>query len=523
MKVNEDFLLRSNKRTHWNLLPEELIESTIIRGQGKLTNTGALAIDTGEFTGRAPKDRFIVKDAITENSVYWGATNKAFSPDSFESLYKKVKNYLSDKELFVKDVRAGSDNKYGVNVRVICQYPWQSLFVNNMFLRLDNYHTKEFEADWKVISAPGFKADAKEDGTRQHNFAIINFTEKIILIGGTAYTGEIKKGIFSVLNFELPTKYDVLPMHCSVNEGNNGSSTVFFGLSGTGKTTLSANPEKALIGDDEHAWTNDGVFNFEGGCYAKAIDLSEDKEPEIFRAIKYGALLENIVFKENSRQVDYHDASKTMNTRVSYPINFIDQVLLPSRGGVPENIFFLCCDAYGIFPPISKLSTEQAMYHFISGYTAKVAGTEEGVNDPAVVFSACFGEPFMPLSPIKYAEMLGERLSKGKVKVWLVNTGWSGGKFGEGSRIKLKYTRALISEALKGNFDSCDFDELPIFNLKYPKVCEGVPPLILNPRNTWENKKDYDQVLKGLSLEFIHNFDKYKEVDPSFKNGGPAM
>jgi len=523
LNINQDFLENTSKKIHWNLTPEELIELTLSSKQGKLTKTGALAIDTGEFTGRAPKDRFIVKDAITGNTVYWGETNKAFSSENFSKLYQKVKSYLEDKTLFVKDVKAGADSNYGIKVRVVCEYPWQSLFVDNMFIRLNNHHEQQFSPDWRVISVPGFHANAEVDGTRQHNFAIINFTEKLILIGGTAYTGEIKKGIFSVLNFELPTTHNVLPMHCSVNEGDNGSSTVFFGLSGTGKTTLSANPERALIGDDEHAWTNDGVFNFEGGCYAKAIDLTEEHEPEIYRAIKYGALLENIVFKKGTREVDYHDASKTMNTRVSYPIHFIDKVKIPSKGGLPSNVFFLCCDAYGIFPPISKLSKSQAMYHFISGYTAKVAGTEEGITDPAIVFSACFGEPFMPLSPIHYANMLGERMEKGDVKVWLVNTGWSGGKFGTGSRMKLKYTRALISEALNKGLDDKKYEKLPLFNLLYPTSCAGVPSEILNPRNTWENKEDYDQVLNGLSQEFVKNFNKYQDVNPSIKKGGPSL
>jgi len=426
----------------WNLPPAALVEETILNGQGELSDTGALAIDTGEFTGRSPKDRFIVCDSNTEDTCWWGDINLKFDSDKFDQLYDKITAYLSNRDVYVRDAYACADPTYRLNIRVVNEFPWSNMFAYNMFLRPTEEELANFSPEWTILNAPGFHADPEKDGTRQHNFAVINFSKKTIIIGGTGYTGEIKKGIFSVLNYVLPHEKQVLSMHCSANIGNEKNDTaIFFGLSGTGKTTLSADENRRLIGDDEHGWSGNSVFNFEGGCYAKTIDLSQEKEPQIFGAVKFGAILENINFKENTATVDYSDSKKTENTRVSYPIHHIDNIAQPSVGTTPKNIFFLTCDAYGVLPPISKLDRGQAMYHFISGYTAKVAGTEAGITEPQTAFSACFGAPFLPLHPGRYAEMLGKKIEENNVNVWLVNTGWSGGPYGVGSRMKLGYTR----------------------------------------------------------------------------------
>ena len=389
-----------------------------------------------------------------------------------------------------------------------------------MFLRPSDDELKNFEAEWTVINAPGFMADPKVDGTRQHNFAILSFAKKTILIGGTGYTGEIKKGIFSALNFILPHQRNVLSMHCSANVGKEGDTALFFGLSGTGKTTLSADPNRQLIGDDEHGWSDNSIFNFEGGCYAKVIDLTEEKEPQIFNAIKEGALLENVVF--DGDKVDFEDGSKTQNTRVSYPIYHIDNIVKPSVASQPKNIFFLTCDAFGVLPPISKLTPGQAMYHFISGYTAKVAGTEAGVTEPQTTFSACFGAPFMPLHPTVYAEMLGNKMRDNNVRVWLINTGWSGGSYGEGSRMKLKYTRAMITAALEGNLDNVEYTKHAVFGLEMPNSCPNVPDELLHPRNTWANKDVYDAKANELADAFNNNFEKFEEyANEEIMSGAP--
>jgi len=422
-----------------------------------------------------------------------------------------MKAYLTGKDLYVRDAYACADNKYRLNIRVATEFPWSNMFASNMFLRPTEEEIESFNPDWHIVCAPGFMANPEIDGTRQHNFAIINFTEKMIIIGGTGYTGEIKKGIFSVLNFILPHERDVLSMHCSANVGKDGDTAIFFGLSGTGKTTLSSDPNRRLIGDDEHGWADDTVFNFEGGCYAKTIDLSRDKEPQIYDAIKFGAILENIGFKENSSSPDYKDASITQNTRVSYPIHHIDNIVTPSKAGAPKNIFFLTCDAFGVLPPISRLTKEQAMYHFISGYTAKVAGTEAGVTEPQTVFSACFGAPFLPLHPAKYAEMLGEKIENSDVKVWLVNTGWSGGAYGTGERMSLKYTRAMITSALEGDLDHSNYEVDEVFGLNMPKECPNVPDKLLNPKNTWEDRVAFERKANELAQSFIRNFAKYEE------------
>jgi phosphoenolpyruvate carboxykinase (ATP) len=497
---------------HWNLPPDELISHTVKRGQGELDSQGALAIDTGEFTGRSPKDKFTVKDEVTAKSVWWNNFNIPFSPEKFDQLYIKMIRYFEGKEFYVRDAYACADWRYRMNIRVINEYAWSNLFVYNMFLRPTPAELKIFSAEWLVLNAPGFKADPAEDGTRQHNFSIIDFKRKIILIGGSGYTGEIKKGVFSALNFILPHQKNVLPMHCSANMGEHGDTAIFFGLSGTGKTTLSADPNRKLIGDDEHGWTPDNIiFNFEGGCYAKTIDLSEDKEPDIFRAIKKGALLENVVFKKGSNTVNYSDGSKTENTRVSYPIDHIRNIAVPSVGLNPKNIFFLTCDAYGVLPPISKLTPGQSAFHFISGYTAKVAGTEADVTEPTMTFSACFGAPFMPLHPTRYAEMLSKKMKDANVNVWLVNTGWSGGAYGVGKRMNLKYTRALISAALSGDLQKAEYETHEVFGIAMPTSCPGVPQEMLNPRNTWSDKEAYDQQANYLANAFLSNFEKFAD------------
>lgn len=500
-----------NATAHWNLAASDLADIAVAKGQATRTNSGAIAIDTGEFTGRSPKDRFIVKDEITEDAVWWSNINLPFDSRKFDLLYNKVVAYLSGKEIYVRDAYACADPNYNTNIRVVNEYAWSNMFVYNMFLRPTEDEIKSFTPDWTVINAPGFKADPTIDGTRQHNFAILNFKRKIALVGGTGYTGEIKKGIFSALNFELPHLKNTLSMHCSANIGSDGDTAIFFGLSGTGKTTLSADPERQLIGDDEHGWSNENtVFNFEGGCYAKVIDLTEEKEPDIYRAIKDGAILENVVIKD--AEVDFTDSSKTENTRVSYPIDHIDNVVHPSIGENPKNIFFLTCDAYGVLPPISKLTPGQAAFHFISGYTAKVAGTEAGITEPVTAFSACFGAPFMPLHPTKYAEMLSKKMKEAGVNVWLINTGWTGGPYGKGSRMKLPLTRAMITAALNGKLENVEYKKHSIFHVAIPKSCPGVPSEVLSPRETWNDDEGYYTQANKLAEQFNTNFEKFADI-----------
>lgn len=503
--------MKEPKQAYWNLASDELIRITLERQQGRLASSGALAIETGDFTGRSPKDRFIVKDQITQEDVWWGDINLPMTPEKFEGLYRKMMNYAEEKELFVRDVYACASEAYRMNIRVITEYPWSNLFAHNMFLRPTPQELEDFLPEWHVICLPGFLANPEIDGTRQSNFAVLNFTEKKILIGGTGYTGEIKKGIFSALNFILPHNHKVLSMHCSANIGVEGDTAIFFGLSGTGKTTLSSDPNRRLIGDDEHGWSHNEVFNFEGGCYAKTIDLTEEKEPQIYRAIKPGALLENIGFVQGSNEVDYTNGAITENTRVSYPIFHIENIARPSVGTSPKNIFFLTADAFGVLPPISRLNNSQAMYHFMSGYTAKVAGTEVGITEPTTTFSAGFGAAFLPLHPAKYAQLLGQKLEGTDIRVWLINTGWTGGSYGTGSRMKLSFTRAMITAALEGALDDVAFETLPIFNLSIPTFCPGVPTELLNPRNTWENKNEYDATAERLAEKFIANFKKFEQ------------
>ncbi|WP_396591482.1 phosphoenolpyruvate carboxykinase (ATP) [Allomuricauda sp. R78024] len=514
-----------HNNVHYQLSSEELHDLTIDKDMGKEASSGALSIHTGEFTGRSPMDRFIVKDAITEGKVWWGNINIPFDSEKFDKLYDKVITYLNEKELFVRDCYACAEDAYKLNIRVINEYSWSNMFAYNMFLRPTEEELEAFDPEWTVINAPGFMADAAIDGTRQHNFAILNFSKKIALIGGTGYTGEIKKGIFSALNFILPVFKNTLPMHCSANVGEDGDTAIFFGLSGTGKTTLSTDPNRKLIGDDEHGWTADNtVFNFEGGCYAKVIDLSKENEPEIYGAIKQGAILENVIMDDKG-VVDFSDTSVTQNTRVSYPIYHIDNIQQPSIGKNVKNIFFLTADAFGVLPPISKLTPAQAAYHFISGYTAKVAGTEAGVVEPQPSFSACFGAPFMPLHPAKYAEMLSKKMKESGVDVWLINTGWTGGPYGVGTRMKLKYTRAMISAALNGDLGLYNYDNYHIhsvFGVAQPRECPGVPTAVLSPRTTWNNDEAYYKTAFKLTNAFRENFKKFEEyASEEIRRGGP--
>jgi phosphoenolpyruvate carboxykinase (ATP) len=508
-KALADMGLIMAKKVHYQLSPEELAEQTLDRNEGVLNDTGALVINTGEFTGRCPKEKFTVVDTLAEDVINWNEFNIPIEPIYFEQMYEKLMDHLSDKEIWMRDCYACADENYRINIRVINENPWSNLFAYNMFLRLAEDELENFQPDWQIIQAPTFKANPKTDGTHQHNFVMVSFSKKMILIGGTGYTGEMKKGIFSILNYILPHDQNVLSMHCSANMGDDGETAIFFGLSGTGKTTLSTDPKRLLIGDDEHGWTDHCIFNFEGGCYAKTFNLSEANEPEIFHAIKPGALVENVSFRVGTNVIDFSSKKITENTRVSYPLHYIGKSLGPSIGNIPKNIFFLTCDAYGIFPPISKLTPQQAMYQFISGYTAKVAGTETGVTEPKATFSACFGAPFLPLHPGYYAAMLGKKIKENNVNVWMINTGWSGGAYNTGKRIHLTHTRAMITAVLEGKLNNAEYTEHPVFGMMIPTQCENVPTEILNPRNTWSDKGAYDKMAKNLANQFIKNFEKY--------------
>ncbi|MEA4901407.1 phosphoenolpyruvate carboxykinase (ATP) [Desulfitobacterium sp.] len=505
--VSETF---ASNEIHYNLSVSELVETALARGEGILSSTGAFRVSTGKYTGRSPKDKFIVDEPSVHNKIAWGSVNRPISSERFESLYEQVQVYLKERELFIFDGFAGAHEKYRLPIRVINEYAWQNLFVHQLFIRPSEKDLKKHKPGFTIIAVPGFKANPQIDGTHSEAFIICSFEKRVILIGGTQYAGEMKKSIFSVLNYYLPLQ-NTLSMHCSANIGTKGDVALFFGLSGTGKTTLSADPARRLIGDDEHGWCEDGVFNIEGGCYAKCIDLSEEKEPQIWKAIRFGTVLENVILNPETHQADYTDKTLTENTRAAYPIEHIDNAVIPGTAGHPKVIFFLTADAFGVLPPISELSKEQAMYHFLSGYTSKLAGTERGITEPMATFSTCFGAPFLPLEPRIYAEMLGERIAKYDTKVYLVNTGWSGGSYGTGKRIKLAYTRAMITAALNGSIERANFSADPIFGLFVPDHVEGVPSEILNPRNTWANKDEFDAVAKDLALRFAKN---YERVNP---------
>lgn len=501
-------ILKFHPNVHLNLSASTLVEEALKNGEGTLTDTGAFMCDTGKFTGRSPKDKFTVYDDKTAETVAWGEINQSFESEKFEALYQKMLSFVGDKKLYARYSHACASEQFKTNILVVNTSAWHNLFCHHLFLRPSTEEMENFTPEWLILNVPEFEADPAIDGTRQANFTIIDFTKKIVLIGGTGYAGEMKKGIFTVLNYILPEEKKALSMHCSANIGEDGDTALFFGLSGTGKTTLSADPYRKLIGDDEHGWSDDEVFNFEGGCYAKVINLSQAQEPEIFGAVRYGAILENTRFEEGTNRVDYANMSITENTRTAYPINYIPNVATPSIGNSPKNIFFLTADAFGVLPPISKLTVEQAMYYFVAGYTSKLAGTEMGIKEPQATFSACFGAAFLPLHPTKYANLLGEKIKNGDVKVWLVNTGWSGGGYGVGSRMKLSYTRAMIRAALTGDFKSIPFHIHEIFGLAIPSKCPNVPEEILNPRNTWENKEQYDEKATALAKLFEQNYRK---------------
>lgn len=491
--------------------PDELIEQALLNGEGVLTSTRALACDTGKFTGRSPKDRFIVHDDNTAESVSWGEVNIPFDATKFDALHQKMLDFLTDKKVYVRYAYAGANPAYRLDLCVVNTWAWHNLFCYNMFLRPAVNELDHFEPNFTIICVPEFRANPETDGTANENFAIINLTKHIILIGGTGYAGEMKKGVFSVLNYLLPHKHKVLSMHCSANIGAKGDTAVFFGLSGTGKTTLSADPTRKLIGDDEHGWAADGVFNFEGGCYAKVINLTRGAEPEIYDAVHYGSIVENVRFFKGTADVNYADNSVTENTRTAYPIHYIENAVKDGRGGIPKNIFFLTADAFGVLPPIAKLTKGQAMYHFISGFTSKLAGTEMGVKEPKPTFSACFGAAFMPLHPTQYAELLGEKMTEHQTNIWLINTGWTGGGYGVGSRMKLDYTRAMITAALNGDLDKVSYSAHPVFGVMMPDACPNVPVEILNPRHTWADKKAYDQQANELAAAFAKNFEQYAD------------
>lgn len=519
MNINLDYLnIKDYKNLHRNLNIPSLIEFATKRGEGALSDKGALVINTGKYTGRSPKDRFIVRDGITEDTINWGEINLPIDEEVFNKIYNDVTEYLREKDLFVFDGFVGALKEYTLPIRIVCECAYQAMFSNQMFVRLSDEEFLNHMPEFNVISVPGFKARGAEDGLNSEAFVLINFSKKIVLIGGTAYSGEIKKSMFSVMNFLLPQK-GVLPMHCSANKGEDGKTVVFFGLSGTGKTTLSTDPERKLIGDDEHGWCNDGVFNFEGGCYAKAIGLDKEKEKEIYGAIKFGTMLENVVLNEE-RVPDYKNNKFTENTRAAYPLHHIDNIEVSGSGISPSKIIFLTADATGVMPPISKLTKEGAMYHFMSGYTSKVAGTERGITEPKATFSACFGEPFMLLNPVVYAKLLGEKINEFNTEVYLINTGWIGGAYGKGRRINLSYTREMVNAVINDKFRNVEFCEHPVFKLFMPSECPSVPSELLNPRDLWEDKKEYDRKALELAENFEENFKKFKSVSEDIANAG---
>lgn len=496
----------SAAKVNYNLSVPELVEHALLNKEGALASNGALVALTGKYRGRTPKDKFIVRDELTENKVWW-ASNQDISPSVFGNLLSKAQDYVAGKTLYVVDTYGGADPNHRIATRFIVEKAWHALFIKQLLLRPTPEELQTFKPDWTVLDVCGMKADPTTDGTRSEAFIGLNFTEKIALLMGTEYAGEMKKTVFTIMNFLLPQD-GIMSMHCSANIGDRGDTALFFGLSGTGKTTLSADPERHLIGDDEHGWTNEGVFNIEGGCYAKCIKLSKEGEPQIWNAIRFGSVLENVIL-DDRREPDYDDGRLTENTRCAYPVEFIDNAAIPSVGGHPKNVLFLTADAFGVLPPVSRLSPEQAMYHFLNGYTAKVAGTEAGVTEPQATFSVCFGAPFMPLPPKLYAELLAEKVSKHGAQVWLINTGWTGGPYGVGARMQLKYTRSIVDAVLDGSLSKASFEKDPVFGLDVPTECPGVPESVLMPRNTWPDKDAYDRQAAQLLNMFEQNYKKF--------------
>lgn len=507
--------------SHFQLTTTELYKKILKREEAELTELGAINAKTGEYTGRSPKDKYIVDNPQVKDDIDWGPINQPISEEKFLNLYYQVIEYLDQKEeVFVFNGYAGSDKDSQLDLTVVNEFAWHNLFAQNLFIKPSSKEeASKIKADFTIISAPTFKANPEKDGTRSETFVIISFKHKTVLIGGTEYAGEMKKSIFSVMNYLLPEQ-DIMSMHCSANVGHKGDVALFFGLSGTGKTTLSADPNRKLIGDDEHGWNENGVFNIEGGCYAKAIHLSEEKEPQIFNAIRYGTVLENCVVDAHG-YVDFDDNKLTENTRAAYPIHHIDNIVVPSKASHPNTIIFLTADAFGVLPPISKLSKDQAMYHFLSGFTSKLAGTERGITEPQPSFSTCFGAPFLPLNAKVYADLLGRLIDKHDVDVYLVNTGWTGGKYGEGNRIELRHTRKMVNDAISGKLKNTEFEEDHIFGLSIPKTVEDVPTTILQPINAWTNKEAYDKQARDLVARFKDNFKKFgPETEHLEKSGG---
>ncbi|KPK95687.1 phosphoenolpyruvate carboxykinase [ATP] [bacterium SM23_31] len=496
---------------YWNLSTPALYEEIVRRREGHVAHLGPIIVRTGHHTGRSPNDKFIVKEPGSEGKIWWGKVNHPFDPEKFDALHKRLLSYFEGKDIFVQDCYAGADPDYRVPIRVINEDAWHNLFARNMFIRItDTEELQEHVPEFVIFHAPRFYALPSADETNSEVFVVVNFAKKLILIGGTSYAGEVKKAVFSVLNYLLPIK-DVLSMHCSANIGREGDVALFFGLSGTGKTTLSADPERKLIGDDEHGWSENGVFDFEGGCYAKVINLSKEDEPEIYECTrKFGTILENVGINYRTRRSDLFDASLTENTRASYPITHIENAVRDGRGGHPKNIIFLTADAFGVMPPIAKLTPEQAMFHFLSGYTAKVAGTEKGVIEPQATFSACFGAPFMALQPTVYANLLGEKIERHNVTCWMVNTGWTGGPYGTGKRMKIAYTRAMVKATLDGSLADVPAKADPVFKFMIPESCPNVPSEILQPKNTWSDAGAYDEKAKDLANRFRENFRQYE-------------
>ncbi len=521
----ENHGLRNLWSAWWNLPTAALYDTAVRNREGVTVHLGPLAVRTGQHTGRSPNDRFIVEEPSTAGNIWWGKINRPFSVENFAHIKERMLTYLEGKQVFIQDCYAGADPDFRLPIRVVTETAWHNLFARNMFIReLDREKLMHHIPQFTVIQVPSFTADPEIDGTNSQAFVILNFAEGLILIGGTAYAGEIKKSIFSVMNYLMP-KRGVLPMHCSANMGSEGDVAIFFGLSGTGKTTLSADASRTLIGDDEHGWGEQGVFNFEGGCYAKVIRLSAEAEPEIYETTRrFGTILENVAYNAHTRRINLDDDSLTENTRAAYPISHIPNATRTGMGGHPRNVLFLTADAFGVLPPISRLTPEQAMYHFISGYTAKVAGTERGVTEPQATFSACFGAPFLPRHPFVYAKMLGERIEQHGANVWLINTGWSGGPYGVGQRMKIAYTRAMVAAALDGSLDDVETVPDPVFGVHVPKHVPNVPDHVLTPRNTWADGAAYDAQARKLAGMFTENFEQYADqVSEKVRAAGPRL
>ena len=508
------------KAIYHNLTPAQLTERALASGDGTLSNTGSLVVTTGKYTGRSPNDRFVVDTPAIHDDIDWGNVNVPLSPEAFDGILNRMTAYLQGRDIYIFDGLAGADTNYALSVRVINELASQNMFMHQLLLRPTAEQLASFEPGFTIIAAPGFKCIPEIDGVNSEVAIIVNFEKKMVIIAGSQYSGEMKKSVFSVMNYLLP-KAGVLSMHCSANVGDDGSSALFFGLSGTGKTTLSADPLRKLVGDDEHGWSKDGIFNIEGGCYAKCINLSYENEPQIWDAIKFGALVENVVMDPETREFDFDDGSLTENSRVGYPVEYIPSCVIPGVAGHPKTVIFLTADAFGVVPPISKLDKNQAMYHFVSGYTSKLAGTERGIVEPQTTFSTCFGAPFLPLHPSVYAEMLGQRIEEHDANVYLVNTGWAGGKYGVGSRMKIKYTRAMVTAALNGDLEKAGYELDPIFNVLVPKSCPNVPDEFLHQKDLWKNAAEYEATAKDLAARFVKNFQKYSNMPAHIVEAGP--